>query len=94
VDQLAKKSALALKKTGCCRLLIAGGVACNTRLREKLQLLMGKANQLYFPSPVLCTDNGAMIAVAGIVKYHKKGPDPLDTGASAVFNLSEVNYGS
>ncbi|MFH0922103.1 MAG: tRNA (adenosine(37)-N6)-threonylcarbamoyltransferase complex transferase subunit TsaD [Fibrobacterota bacterium] len=94
VDQLARKSADALQRTKCHRLLIAGGVACNGRLREKLQLLMGKRNQLYFPAPALCTDNGAMIAVAGLVKFTKKGPDPLDTGASAVFNLSEVNYGS
>jgi N6-L-threonylcarbamoyladenine synthase len=93
VDALSKKSALALRKTRCRKLLLAGGVACNGRLRDKLKLLLGRKNQLYFPSFEYCTDNGAMIAAAGLMKYKQHGADPLTTGASAVFNLTEVNYG-
>jgi len=93
VDALAKKSALALKKTRCRSLLLSGGVACNGRLRERLKLLLGEKNQLYFPSLEYCTDNGAMIAAAGLMKYKQHGADPLNVGASAVFNLTEVNDG-
>jgi N6-L-threonylcarbamoyladenine synthase len=93
VDALCKKSVLALKQTRCKKLLLSGGVACNTRLRDKLGLLMGKEKELYFPLLEFCTDNGAMIAVAGLMKYKQHGADPLTAGASAVFNLTEVNDG-
>jgi N6-L-threonylcarbamoyladenine synthase len=93
VDVLCRKSLQALKAARCRMLLLAGGVACNGRLRERLKLLLGEKNQLYFPSFEYCTDNGAMIAAAGLMKYKQHGADPLSSGASAVFNLTEVNYG-
>ncbi|OGJ89979.1 MAG: tRNA (adenosine(37)-N6)-threonylcarbamoyltransferase complex transferase subunit TsaD [Candidatus Raymondbacteria bacterium RIFOXYA2_FULL_49_16] len=93
VDALAQKCAAALRATGCRRLLIAGGVSCNGRLRDKLSLLLGHENELYFPAPEFCTDNGAMVAVAGLFKYTTRGADPLSLAASAVFNIAEVNYG-
>jgi N6-L-threonylcarbamoyladenine synthase len=94
MDQLATKALNALKATGSNSLLLAGGVACNGRLREKIQNGMNKQNKLYFPPLALCTDNGAMIAAAGLLKYKRFGADSLNVGASAVFNLTEVNYGS
>lgn len=93
IDALCRKSVLAMKSKRCHTLLLSGGVACNTRLREKLKLLMGPGNQLYFPAFEYCTDNGAMIAAAGLLKYQKHGADPYHVGASAVFNLTEVNDG-
>jgi N6-L-threonylcarbamoyladenine synthase len=93
IDVLSQKSIMALKKMRCGKLLIAGGVACNKRLREKLLLLMPPSNELYFPPSEYCTDNGAMIGAAGLLKYGKRGPDSFDLTASAVFNIKEVNYG-
>lgn len=67
VDTLAIKCKRALKQTGLNRLVIAGGVSANKMLREKLadttQKLGGK---VYYPRPEFCTDNGAMIAFAGM----------------------------
>jgi N6-L-threonylcarbamoyladenine synthase len=60
------------------RIAISGGVAANSRLRELLkENLEGKA-QLFFPSKILCTDNAAMIAYAGLIKYRRAGEDPLN----------------
>ena len=72
VDVLAAKCLAALKREGLNRLVVAGGVGANTRLREKLvegtRAIGGNA---YFPPMRLCTDNGAMIAFAAALKYPK-----------------------
>lgn len=66
VDTLAIKCKRAMKETGINRLIIAGGVGANKRLREKLrQTAESLKGAVYYPRPELCTDNGAMIAYAG-----------------------------
>ena len=66
VDTLAEKCRRALRQTGHERLIIAGGVGANRALRERLlKIVQGVGAQLYFPRPEFCTDNGAMIALAG-----------------------------
>ncbi|MFW1677453.1 tRNA (adenosine(37)-N6)-threonylcarbamoyltransferase complex transferase subunit TsaD [Pontibacter sp. JAM-7] len=66
VDTLAIKCKRALQHTGYKRLIIAGGVSANQRLRERLQLMVEKQRaQLFYARPEFCTDNGAMIALAG-----------------------------
>jgi len=66
VDTLAIKCRRALKETGLNRLVIAGGVSANLKLRERLKKVADKAHaQLYYPRLEFCTDNGAMIAFAG-----------------------------
>lgn len=66
VDSLVRKCERALKQTGLKRLVMAGGVSANVRLRAQLQdLAQRKRWQVFYPSPVFCTDNGAMIAYAG-----------------------------
>ncbi|MCP5176933.1 MAG: tRNA (adenosine(37)-N6)-threonylcarbamoyltransferase complex transferase subunit TsaD [Moraxellaceae bacterium] len=66
VETLVKKCERALKQTGLKRLVMAGGVSANVRLRAQLQdLATRKRWQVFYPSPVFCTDNGAMIAYAG-----------------------------
>ncbi|MFO1391733.1 MAG: tRNA (adenosine(37)-N6)-threonylcarbamoyltransferase complex transferase subunit TsaD [Agitococcus sp.] len=66
VETLVKKCERALKQTGLKRLIMAGGVSANVRLRAQLQdLAQRKRWQVFYPSPVFCTDNGAMIAYAG-----------------------------
>jgi N6-L-threonylcarbamoyladenine synthase len=67
VDTLAIKCRRALKQTGLKRLVIAGGVSANTMLREQLETVMGKIHgQVFYPRLEFCTDNGAMIAYAGL----------------------------
>jgi N6-L-threonylcarbamoyladenine synthase len=78
VETLALKCARALKQTGLKRLLIAGGVSANQRLRARLQALMQeRQGEIYYPRPALCTDNGAMIAYAGALRLQageRQGP--------------------
>ena len=56
----------ALEATGLDKLVIAGGVGANRRLRASLAALGQRIGaRVYYPKPALCTDNGAMIAYAG-----------------------------
>lgn len=67
VDTLAIKCRRALKLTGYNRLVIAGGVSANTRLRATLaEVMTSIGGKVYYPRGELCTDNGAMIAYAGL----------------------------
>ena len=66
VDTLVIKCKRALKETRFKRLVIAGGVSANQRLREKLEAMAKKErSEVYYPRLQFCTDNGAMIAYAG-----------------------------
>ena len=65
VDVLVAKCCLALKHTGCKRLVIAGGVGANSQLRNALNAAaVSKKFRVYYPELQFCTDNGAMIAFA------------------------------
>lgn len=67
VDTLAIKCRRALEQCQLNRLVIAGGVSANTVLREKLAHITQKlGGKVYYPRPEFCTDNGAMIAYAGM----------------------------
>lgn len=67
IDTLVIKCKRALKQTGIKRLVIAGGVSANVQLREQLERVMqGMKGQVYYPRTEFCTDNGAMIAYAGM----------------------------
>ncbi len=69
VQTLAEKCRRALELTGHRRLVIAGGVGANRRLRERLAgIVRGAGAELFFPRPEFCTDNGAMIALAGCMR--------------------------
>jgi N6-L-threonylcarbamoyladenine synthase len=69
VETLAEKCRRALIATGHRRLVIAGGVGANRRLRERLAVVVQSLSaQLYFPRTEFCTDNGAMIALAGCLR--------------------------
>ena len=68
VDVLVHKVMTARRKMGVKAVVMAGGVACNKRLRERLsEVAGGEGVEVYYPRPEYCTDNGAMIAAAG---YH------------------------
>lgn len=69
VDTLAIKCRRALEQTGFKRLVIAGGVSANRTLRSKLAEMMQKrGGEVFYARPEFCTDNGAMIAYAGMVR--------------------------
>ncbi|WP_113908096.1 tRNA (adenosine(37)-N6)-threonylcarbamoyltransferase complex transferase subunit TsaD [Aliidiomarina celeris] len=66
VDTLVIKCRRALKQTGIKRLVIAGGVSANTKLRAALaETLAALGGEVFYPRSEFCTDNGAMIAFAG-----------------------------
>ena len=66
VDTLVIKCRRALQQTGLTRLVVAGGVSANKAIRTALQNMAHKENAtVYFPRLEFCTDNGAMIALAG-----------------------------
>ena len=83
MDVITEKAVDAVKASGMKKLALAGGVAANSRLREKLADLCGKEGiQLYRPHPALCTDNGAMVACAAYYKFKNGETDGLDLDAS------------
>lgn len=69
-DVLAYKAQLALAQSKVTNLVVCGGVSANTTLRHKLNLLKQTHGiKIYYPPLKFCTDNGAMIAVAGHARY-------------------------
>jgi N6-L-threonylcarbamoyladenine synthase len=69
VDVLVAKSMRALSETGLTRLVVAGGVGANARLRARLNAACAKARvQAHYPELHLCGDNGAMIALAAAMR--------------------------
>ena len=69
VEVLVKKSLKALKETGLRQLVVAGGVGANRQLRARLDAEAGRRRlQVHYPELEFCTDNGAMIALAGCLR--------------------------
>lgn len=72
VEVLLKKSLLALKESGLKRLVVAGGVGANRMLREQLNAACAKRGiRVHYPELSLCTDNGAMIAMAAALRLQR-----------------------
>ncbi|MFP4418412.1 MAG: tRNA (adenosine(37)-N6)-threonylcarbamoyltransferase complex transferase subunit TsaD [Chitinivibrionales bacterium] len=69
ITSLIRNTGNAIKMTGINTVALVGGVACNTTLRQALKDSFGE--NVYFPSPKLCTDNAAMIAKAGYERYKR-----------------------
>ncbi len=69
VETLVIKSRRALDQSGRDRLIVAGGVGANRRLRGALDVMARSSGRsVYYPRPAFCTDNGAMIAYAGYLR--------------------------
>ena len=70
VDVLVEKSMRLLKEIGYDKFALSGGVAANSRLQDRMREECKKENiKFYYPSIELCTDNAAMIAMAGYLNY-------------------------
>jgi N6-L-threonylcarbamoyladenine synthase len=83
VDTLMIKVKKALKKTGYKRLVVAGGVSANSSLRLHMAELMEKMKgKVFYPRIGFCTDNGAMIAYAGMFRF--KNGDRSDLSINVV----------
>jgi N6-L-threonylcarbamoyladenine synthase len=91
VDTLAIKCRRALRETGRRRLVVAGGVSANSRLRERMAALEAELRvTVSFPRPAFCTDNGAMIAYAGCQRLLAGQVDDLTIRATPRWPLSEL----
>ena len=91
IEVLTAKLVLACKKERLNRVVVTGGVAANRALRKRV-VHEGEKHQLkaFFPNPIFCTDNAAMIACAGYYKY-QNNPSPfkniLNLDARAMLKL-------
>jgi len=83
VDVLVDKTLLAAEREGVYRVAVGGGVAANSRLRERLaEACKAKGLTLYLPDRTLCTDNAAMIAGLAYHKLRKGGASALSIDAT------------
>jgi N6-L-threonylcarbamoyladenine synthase len=88
VDVLVTKARRAARDHDAAGLCLAGGVAANSVLRERiLDACMAEGFHPFLPSRSMCTDNAAMVAAAGWWRLRLDGPSPLDTGATPNLKL-------
>ena len=91
VDTLVAKCARALEETGLPRLVIAGGVGANRKLRRCLDDYGRRTGvRVHFPRAALCTDNGAMIAYAGYRRFSSATAEPPRILARPRWPLDEL----
>ncbi|MGC6388029.1 tRNA (adenosine(37)-N6)-threonylcarbamoyltransferase complex transferase subunit TsaD [Ewingella sp. S1.OA.A_B6] len=91
VDTLAIKCKRALDHTGFKRLVMAGGVSANRTLRAKLAEMMQKrGGAVFYARPEFCTDNGAMIAYAGMVRMNTGATQDLSVSVRPRWPLAEL----
>ena len=89
-DVLVEHAMMAVKEYGFDTLAIAGGVASNSTLRREMELACEKNNvKFYHPSPILCTDNAAMIGAAAYYEYLAGTRHGLDLNAIPNLKLGE-----
>jgi len=84
VDTLVEKTVKAAKEQGVSKVIVAGGVAANSLLRQEMKRSCEKAGvTLYLPGLGLCIDNAAMIALAGYLHYQRGERSELDLNPAA-----------
>ncbi|MDH3647192.1 MAG: tRNA (adenosine(37)-N6)-threonylcarbamoyltransferase complex transferase subunit TsaD [Gammaproteobacteria bacterium] len=92
IDTLAIKCARAIEQTGLGTLVVAGGVGANVRLRERLQRECECSGvRVCYPRQEFCTDNGAMIAYAGLQRLRAGAGDPPVFWARPRWSLDELS---
>jgi len=83
VDVLASKTLRAVKETGVSRVLLGGGVSANRRLKSEIAERLGADGRLFFASPRLSMDNGAMVARAALFRLERGDVASLEVSADA-----------
>jgi N6-L-threonylcarbamoyladenine synthase len=93
VDTLVIKCRRALKQENLTRLVMAGGVSANVRLRAALEEKLGNKErcEVFYPAPKLCTDNGAMIAYAGALRLAAGQCDGPDAEVRPRWPMTELD---
>lgn len=90
IDVLVEHAMMAVKEYGFDKLAIAGGVASNSSLREAMREACKREGvAFYYPSPILCTDNAAMIGAAAYYEYINGTRHGLDLNAVPNLKLGE-----
>ncbi len=88
---LAAKTETAIRQSGAARLVVAGGVACNSGLRLRMGALCERLGvELSIPSPSLCGDNAAMIAVPGDYYLSHGLVSSMDLDVTATWNMDSI----
>ena len=91
VDVITQKTFRAAESESLKRIVVAGGVACNSGLRGRFADLAAARNiSVFFPSPILCADNGAMLAVAGDYYLSRGVVSGLDLNAVSNWPLEQL----
>ncbi len=91
VDVLTQKTLRAAESENLNRIVVAGGVACNSGLRKRFaELAVANGIQVFFPAPILCADNAAMLAVAGDFYLSQGLSSGLDLNAVSNWPLEQV----
>jgi len=91
VETLVAKTLRALEQTGYDALVVAGGVGANRGLRERMSEAVARQGvQVFYPRIEFCTDNAAMIAVAGMARLKAGLHEGLAIRARAAWSLSEL----
>ncbi|MFQ6610734.1 MAG: tRNA (adenosine(37)-N6)-threonylcarbamoyltransferase complex transferase subunit TsaD [Fidelibacterota bacterium] len=91
IDTLIDRISKAIQKTGIRRISVAGGVAANKRFRQKVnEILKPNEIEVSFPRMEFCTDNAAMIAIAGFERIKNGESSPLNLKAMPNLALDEV----
>ena len=94
VETLVAKTLRALEETGHQALVVAGGVGANALLRERLRAAAARQGvRVYYPRLEFCTDNAAMIAMAGLVRLRHGEQEPLAIRAQAQWPLQSLTIG-
>lgn len=90
IETLMKKSERALDEMHCDQLVIAGGVSANEKLRLHAGRLEKQGIKIFIPVVEFCTDNAAMVAYNGYVRFEEGEYDALDTDVKARWSIEEV----
>jgi N6-L-threonylcarbamoyladenine synthase len=89
VDVLVDKTMRAAHQTDVPTIIISGGVAANSRLRQRLgQSATAEGYRFFYPPAELCTDNAAMVASAGFFRWQRGASDPLSLNVEPGLRLS------